>query len=50
MNPENEFRSGLEEIAGHYEKIITLLGENTQRDGLLKTPMRVAKAMQILTR
>ncbi|MBR1620570.1 MAG: GTP cyclohydrolase I FolE [Prevotella sp.] len=50
MNPENEFRSGLEEIAGHYEKIITLLGENTHRDGLLKTPMRVAKAMQILTR
>ena len=50
MNPETEFREGLEEIADHYEKIIALLGEDTQREGLLKTPMRVAKAMQILTR
>ena len=50
MNPETEFRPGLEELAEHYKKIITLLGEDTEREGLLKTPMRVAKAMQILTR
>lgn len=38
------------EILGeHYKKIIHLLGEDTEREGLLKTPMRVAKAMQFLT-
>ena len=50
MNPEIEYRAGLEELASHYTEIIKLLGEDPQRDGLLKTPMRVAKAMQILTR
>lgn len=50
MNPETEFRPGLEELAAHYKDILTLLGENAEREGLLKTPMRVAKAMQILTR
>lgn len=50
MNPEIEFRPRLEELAEHYKKIITLLGEDTEREGLQKTPMRVAKAMQILTR
>ena len=50
MNPEIEFREGLDELATHYKEIIQLLGEDTDREGLLKTPMRVAKAMQILTR
>ena len=51
MYPENEvFREGLDELAGHYKEIITLLGEHPGREGLLKTPMRVAKAMQVLTR
>lgn len=36
-------------LAGHYEEIIHNLGEDTQREGLLKTPERVAKAMQFLT-
>ena len=50
MNPEIEYREGLEELASHYKSILQLLGEDTEREGILKTPMRVAKAMQILTR
>lgn len=51
MYPENEiFREGLDELAGHYQEILRLLGEDPSREGLLKTPMRVAKAMQVLTR
>ena len=33
MNPETEYREGLEELASHYKQIITLLGEDTERDG-----------------
>ena len=47
---EPQYREGLEELADHYKKILTLLGEDTEREGLQKTPMRVAKAMQVLTR
>jgi len=50
MNPEIEFREGLDTLATHYKSILTLLGEDPEREGLQKTPMRVAKAMQILTR
>lgn len=38
-----------EQIAAHYAEIIRLLGENTDREGLVKTPVRVAKAMQFAT-
>ena len=37
-------------LQAHYKKIISLLGEDTEREGLLKTPERVAKAMLTLTR
>ena len=47
---EPQYREGLEELADHYKEILTLLGEDTRREGLLKTPIRVAKAMQVLTR
>lgn len=50
MNPETEFRDGLDKLAAHYKAIIELLGEDSSRGGLQKTPLRVAKAMQILTR
>ena len=50
MNQTNEFREGLDELASHYQEILQLLGENPDREGLEKTPMRVAKAMQVLTR
>ena len=50
MNPETEYREGLEQLAQHYREILTLLGEDPEREGLEKTPMRVAKAMQVLTR
>ena len=36
-------------IASHYNEIISNLGEDVNREGLLKTPERVAKAMQFLT-
>ncbi len=37
-----------EKIAAHYREIIKLLGEDEGREGLLKTPERVSKAMQFL--
>lgn len=36
-------------VAVHYKDILAQLGENPEREGLLKTPERVAKALQYLT-
>jgi len=49
MKLEIEYREGLDELAGYYRQVLGLLGENPEREGLQKTPMRVAKAMQFLT-
>jgi len=38
-----------DELKTHYRRIISLLGEDTEREGLIKTPERMAKAMQYMT-
>jgi GTP cyclohydrolase I len=38
-----------DELAVHYKEILRLIGENPDREGLEKTPLRVAKAIQFLT-
>lgn len=39
----------LEKLSSHYREILKLLGEDPDREGLLKTPERVAKAMAFMT-
>ena len=38
-----------DKLIGHYTEILSELGEDTNREGLLDTPARAAKAMQFLT-
>ncbi len=40
----------IEKLATHYREILTLLGEDPEREGLIKSPERIAKAMAFLTR
>lgn len=58
--PEKDLQEGFERVdnynlekidklASHYSNIITELGEDVNREGLQRTPERVAKAMQYLT-
>ena len=44
FNPERT-----QKLMEHYRAILSLLGEDPNREGLLKTPLRVAKSMQFLT-
>jgi len=39
----------VKELASHYKEILGLLGEDPEREGLIKTPERVAKAMLYFT-
>lgn len=36
-------------MADHYREILKLLGEDTGREGLIQSPVRISKAMQFLT-
>lgn len=38
-----------DKLAGHYKEVLDLIGEDGKREGLQKTPERMAKAMQFLT-
>ena len=38
-----------EKLSSHYKNILDLIGEDSNRDGLKETPLRVAKAIQFLT-
>lgn len=48
MTPERDERI-VAEIAAHYREIIKLIGEDPDREGLVKTPMRAAKAIYDVT-
>jgi GTP cyclohydrolase I len=39
----------IEELASIYYRVLQLIGEDPEREGLIKTPERVAKAMNFLT-
>lgn len=39
----------LEKLKHHYSEILNLIGEDSQREGLIDTPLRVAKSIQFLT-
>lgn len=47
---EQDIYQNIDELAEHYKAILPLLGEDPEREGLVKTPLRVAKAMRFLTR
>jgi len=46
VNYEKDITAGL---SNNYKNILNLIGEDCNRDGLLQTPLRMAKAMQFLT-
>ncbi len=46
---DNYDDAAIEQMKVHYEQILKFIGEDPQREGLLKTPERVAKALQFLT-
>lgn len=47
---DNYDQQTTEAIAGHIREVLRLLGEDPEREGLKKTPERVAKSLQFLTK
>ena len=50
MDNNSEKEQLSDEIAQHYKKILELIGEDEEREGLIKTPRRAAKALVDITR
>ena len=50
LDKEEITSPALNELKEHYRRILALLGENPAREGLLKTPERVSKALLSLTK
>lgn len=50
MSSINNEENNISLLANHYKSVIDLLGEDAAREGLLDTPVRVAKAMKFLTK
>ncbi len=49
MKMEKYDEEKVEAIASHYREILRLIGEDPEREGLVKTPRRVAKALIDIT-
>jgi len=50
MDIKKQDNPQLEQLKFHYSEILKLLGQDTEREGLLRTPERVALAMQFMTK
>ena len=50
MDNNSEKEQLIDEIAQHFQKIFDLIGEDVEREGLIKTPRRAAKALVDITR
>ena len=50
MSNQTRTKDALTAMADNYRQLLANLGENPDREGLIDTPMRAAKAMMFLTK